>query len=172
MYPRENRPVPLWKQLKARGLTAPGDLLEVFGIIKPPVPVEDIADRLGVPINKVPAPGWSGALTVMNNHAVIWLDLVEAPVRHRFTIAHELGHLMLQETERAHRDTTFDGSPEESAANRFAADLLMPLWMLDDYADAATSPEKVEAIAELFGVSRAAMERRLLELFGVPVPPL
>jgi hypothetical protein len=52
-----------------------------------------------------------------------------ANVRERFTIAHEVGHILLHEPGRQYRDIAVFSSnvPVEVEANRFAAELLMPL---------------------------------------------
>lgn len=151
---------------------SPDDILVALGMVTPPVDVRAVAEAVGAVVHLVPDPGWSGALTVNDNHAVIWVSMGEAPERKRFTIAHELGHLLLHDTRHAFRDQTYDGSETESEANRFAADLLMPMWMVGPVALTATDDEGVARLAEMFGVSKGAMNRRLLESFGVKVPPL
>ena len=70
---------------------------------------------------------------------VILYNDTELPQRIRFTVAHELGHLVLGhvrpgEHTRQNREPQPGDSPMEQSANRFAADLLAPacvLWGLD-----------------------------------------
>ena len=70
---------------------------------------------------------------------VILYNDTELPQRIRFTVAHELGHLVLGhvrpgEHTRQNREPQPGDSPMEQAANRFAADLLAPAcvqWGLD-----------------------------------------
>lgn len=77
-----------------------------------------------------------------------------------FTVAHELGHLILGHvapgaTTAGHQGPMWQASPEETAANRFAARLLVPacvLWGLD-----VRTPD---AIMELCQVTRQAAEYR------------
>ncbi len=59
---------------------------------------------------------------------VISLPTDSSPMRDTFTIAHELGHLFLDHKLDQHGEIYRSGvsSPEEVAANRFAAELLMP----------------------------------------------
>lgn len=165
------RPIPLWKRMKLEKATPTTLLLSAY-MVTPPVRIGDLAEHLGVVVHQVPDPGWSGALTVHDDHAVIWVNMGESLERRRFTVAHELGHLMLHDTHKAFRDVTYNGSEQESEANRYAADLLMPMWMLGPLTPIVKDDEGVARLAEVFGVSKGAMERRILESFGVPVAPL
>ena len=101
--------------------------------------------------------GTSGYSIVINSN--------EAPNRQRFTIAHEIGHYLL------HRHKIGDGleddalyrsglsSFDEVRANRLAADILMPLDLIEEaIKDGAKS---VQELSELFRVSPQAMSVRL-----------
>ncbi len=148
---------PLWKTLKEERASA-DDILRTLEIAFPPVDVLGIAQRLGVRL------GWtedhSGELRVEGDDALILIRKGEALVRQRFTVAHELGHLMLHSVDRAHRhsDSTFAGTPREVQANQFAADLLMPLWMMDPAVHAFGADLK--KLAQLFKVSEQAAKLR------------
>jgi IrrE N-terminal-like domain len=149
---------PLWATLKEDRACA-DDILRTLEIAFPPVDVHRIAQRLGVTL------GWtdhhSGELRVDGDNAVILLKRGEPLVRQRFTVAHELGHLMLHPVERAfrHSDNTFAGTTLEVQANQFAADLLMPLWMVDPAVQAfGADPRK---LAQLFRVSEQAAKLRI-----------
>ena len=81
--------------------------------------------------------------------------------RDRFTIAHELGHLLLHsqdnlELARSDNEIKAYENPEWQA-NRFAAELLMPL-------DLITSDDTVETLSRRFGVTYSAAEVRLNSL--------
>lgn len=81
----------------------------------------------------------SGLTFFAGAQPVILYNDAELPQRIRFTVAHELGHLVLGhvrpgEHTRQNREPQLGDSPMEQAANRFAADLLAPacvLWGLD-----------------------------------------
>ena len=81
----------------------------------------------------------SGMTFYAGSQPVILFNDAETPQRVRFTIGHELGHIVLghvQPGEYTHqnREPQPGDSPTEQAANRFAADLLAPacvLWGLD-----------------------------------------
>lgn len=117
-------------------------LLEEHGIKKPPVPVEAIARAGGAEIRYSPFEGdISGMVFRDNARVVIGVNSLHHPNRQRFTIAHEIGHMLLHKGVEVHVDRAFrinlrnDVSskavdPEEIEANRFAAELLMPEHML------------------------------------------
>ena len=91
----------------------------------------------------------------------------EISYRNRFTIAHELGHVLLghvNEYNTKKRDTNFSSNtydPDEISANAFAAALLMPEDKIRDYYRSASS---LQQLADAFGVSTAAMSYRLQNL--------
>lgn len=102
----------------------------------------------------------------------ITINASDAETRKRFTLAHELGHFMLHrhlidqglDDDRAYRSTsvgryhnTAIGPKEETEANRFAADVLMPRDLINRHRSGKTADQ----MADLFGVSRMAMEIRL-----------
>lgn len=89
----------------------------------------------------------------------------EVSYRRRFTIAHELGHVVLghvDEVNAPKRDTTFtNADSDERDANAFAASLLMPEKYVKKFYRSASS---VQELADAFGVSTAAMNFRLKNL--------
>lgn len=157
------------------------DLLEQFGIRTVPVPVEEIAVRLGVKIvhesldNTI-----SGLLLRERGAKLIAVNSDHNPRRRRFTIAHELGHLQMHEgdyivdsTMRVNRRDSSSSTAsdrDEIDANAFAAALLMPARMVRDALERlrdsqVSNPSRViEALAEQFGVSAEAMGYRLINL--------
>ena len=80
-------------------------------------------ENIGIIVIKIPNKnkqfdGFDGLSEIINGIPVIVLcDDMEDGARERFTIAHELGHLLLD---------IKDGLDEEKACNRFASSLLMP----------------------------------------------
>ena len=153
-------------------------LLDDLGIAGPPVPVHRIARHVGAVIVRVPAGGREidGFLLREDGRVVIGVNQDQAKVRQRFTIAHELGHLRLHEGSPVHVDSGFrvrlrdavssqGTNQEEIEANRFAAELLMPVAFLArelehrafDLADGS----QLTDLARLFGVSAQALAIRL-----------
>ncbi len=100
--------------------------------------------------------------------------------RQRFTIAHELAHLILHDGEEVHVDKTFRvnlRSPlsskaedvEEIEANTFAASLLMPIGFLKPDLQNVTldidDPSQIAKLADRYEVSTQAMTYRLMNIF-------
>jgi Zn-dependent peptidase ImmA (M78 family) len=124
------------------------DLLTRHSIPSPPVPVEDLARALGADIQRRPAEDELSGFLLRDNkeqRAVIGVNSNHPQNRQRFTIAHELGHFLLHETEKMHVDrddrgfqvklrskgAASDISVDEREANLFAAELLMPAVFLE-----------------------------------------
>lgn len=94
--------------------------------------------------------------------AVIWLKDTDPPTRRRFTLFHELGHLLL------HPNLHYchvDGPSQtltEREADSFAADILMPRsWIEKDCTNHGIDELR---LAHRYRVSVEAMEIRLHEL--------
>jgi Zn-dependent peptidase ImmA (M78 family) len=159
-----DQPVPLWKQLRDQGRVSPDHLLSFFGVRAPPVDVTGIARQLGVVLHHVPNPGWFGAVSSTDDHAEIWISTNQSGVKQRFTLAHELGHLLQHPLAVAYRDLNYEPgtSSIEREANHFAACLLMPAWMMG--AAMHSTGGSVHRMAHLFDVSESAMSFRLRNL--------
>ena len=154
------------------------DLLAEAKVRVPPVPVEQLATLQGADVHYEP---FSGELSGMvhrqpNGKAVIGVNALHSPTRQRFTIAHELGHLILHKDEQFHVD---ENSPigfrsrlssqavdsDEIEANQFAAELLMPVSLLNieisKIPPNTGTEEAITMLADTFGVSEQAMTFRL-----------
>ena len=162
------------------------DLLAKFDIEEPPVPVRRLArSGCGVRIVQVPGNGADidGFLYREGSKVVIGVNRDQAAVRRRFTIAHELGHLLLHEHSQVHVDRGFrvrlrsgvssEGTDrDEMEANRFAAELLMPIDFLradleEKEFDLADDKE-LRVLARRYGVSTQALAIRLNGLGYTP----
>jgi Zn-dependent peptidase ImmA (M78 family) len=152
------------------------------GALALPIDVEAIARRRGARVVYEPmARDLSGLLYRDGDTVVIGVNSIHAPVRQRFTIAHEVGHLVLHDGRPVVLDHVVrvnfrdpqSGTAtnrEEIDANRFAAELLMPRdLVLDEVrrsqdAGAPMGDQFVRDLAEGFGVSAAALTNRLMNL--------
>jgi Zn-dependent peptidase ImmA (M78 family) len=147
----------------------------------PAVSVREIAKRLGLAIVATAlGEGVSGVLVTEGGRSFIGINEDDHDNRKRFTIAHELGHYVLQHRREAvHVDReptvsfravafrtarTAPGDPKEVEANQFAACLLMPAKWIRREADrlgGVITDAQIDAFAARFKVSSAAMTIRL-----------
>lgn len=160
------------------------DLLTCVNVIAPPIPIYQIAEAAGATItfgdfnNEL-----SGLLFRQGNSAVTVIGVAneQSKQRQRFTIAHELGHLILHEGEEVHIDKLFRvnlrapvpswaDDVEEIEANTFAAALLMPKEFIRKDISKLTidieDSEQITLLANRYQVSAQAITFRLLNLFG------
>lgn len=142
----------------------------------PPADVDLVAQKLGIDIVRqdfVPEidglylriPGCPPVIAINTSY-------VKPLGRQRFTVAHEIGHHLLTRGKiTSDRVIFLDGaetskSTMERACDRFAALLLMPEEIFRVYhKELAGNPEhRVAILADRFGVSVAAVRRRLRDL--------
>jgi predicted transcriptional regulator len=143
-----------------------------------PVPVEDIAESL-FSLRIIDDHGIAESGTLDPAACLVRVNAAEcaaAPMRRRFTIAHEIGHFVLHAP--AALGTVFcrvTDEPEpvakriEREANRFAAELLMPEEGVR--AEASRADCDAAMLADLFQVSEIAMSWRLYNLGLVAARP-
>jgi Zn-dependent peptidase ImmA (M78 family) len=153
-----------WTNLRG---ASPGQVREAFHQYRPAYDPYVIVESLGVQLNEIENVNWSGAVRFDGVNAAMWLKKSDGRRRKRFTLAHELGHLLLHSDkgDGMFRDSTFGGTPEEQEANAFAAELLMPADDLRRYGAGFGSDS--ERLADIFDVSTSALNVRLSILRGV-----
>ena len=167
------------------------EMLERANAMTRPVDLKPILDELGLELRLNPmGDGYSGYLAV--DKRVLVVNRSHPPVRRRFTIAHEIGHYDLHRRERDADDVFLDrtdyfreeheevyfrsnqfGAADlrmEVEANAYAAGLLMPEKLLEQYLEQnagkidLSKPEGTKRIAQAFNVSQLAMGYRLSNL--------
>jgi Zn-dependent peptidase ImmA (M78 family) len=156
------------------------DLLRQGHITKAPVPVERLAAVLDADIKFEPFAGSMSGMVYRQGEdgAIIGVNSLHSANRQRFTIAHELGHLVLHRDE-LHIDEGFPFAfrdeisslavdPAEIEANQFAAELLMPeAWIAAEIRGQhldIESDDVIGSLAQKFGVSVLSMTHRLTSL--------
>jgi len=159
-------------------------LLEQSQALALPVNLDAIADFLGFTVLTKPLEEeYSGFLAVAEKTIVV--NSQHSPVRRRFTAAHEIGHYQLHRKKKPNlpafidravyfrRASGDDGNEVdrrmEMEANAFAAGLLMPECLLEEYLDKHPDVDLgqtagIKQMADEFDVSRPAMEYRLRNL--------
>ena len=142
-----------------------------------PVPVEEIAEKLGIRVKRAPSDEFSGMLIRKDGKALIGVNSNESFVRQRFTIAHELGHFHLHPTKDVfvdYRDNHAGGirSSKERFANMFASAFLIPrkhiVKDVQQFLEEGIFEFELSSLAKKYEVSREAMNYRLLNLGLTP----
>jgi Zn-dependent peptidase ImmA (M78 family) len=147
-------------------------VLKMSHVRRPPVNVYAVAENLGFEIHDYDFPDSMSAMMVVEDDIrAIGVNKSFSTVRKRFSVAHELGHFLLGHGNFADSVATFeDGSynytdpqnRQESEANEFAAELLMPEpFLKKDFAEGAVS---VPQLAKKYQVSEQAMWIQLFSL--------
>ena len=155
-------------------------LLEAHDVTAAPVPVEEIAGSLGARVRYSPLDEeLSGMIYIKGNAPIIGVNSQHHPNRQRFTIAHEIAHLELHRDSiinQVHVDRKFSvlmrnaksatGTERmEIEANRFAAELLMPSFLLAEMLKKKgfdiDDEKPLEGLARKFHVSKQALEFRI-----------
>lgn len=161
------------------------ELLAENKLVAPATPVDRLVRSKAI-LQFVPLDDeLSGMAFEKDGQAVVAVNALHHPNRQRFTMAHELAHIILHRdhiSHQVHVDKEFRVRPDvvlrrdalaatgidalEIEANAFASELLMPRkwleaelqggWDIDD--------EKIGSLARKFKVSVAAMQFRLLDL--------
>ena len=132
-----------------------------------PVDLKFIAHKSGATVLEKTALPYSGCFKYENGKPLIYVNSSQSKMRQRFTLAHELGHYHLGHQD-ALRDlpenfstNVFD--PRESAANQFAAALLMPKLAIH-YLLSERKVKDISELARLLETSEVAMRFRLKKL--------
>ena len=160
-------------------------------ILSAPVPVENLAEHLGADIRYTPAKESLSGFLLRDGgsgQAIIGVNKTHHANRRRFTIAHELGHLLLHTGQDVYVDGCAEAGlkvslrdenssagtdVEEQEANLFAAELLMPSRFLHDdlkfygtfdFLEEDTLDGVLGSLAEKYQVSKQALAYRLVNL--------
>jgi Zn-dependent peptidase ImmA (M78 family) len=168
---------PRYKEARRKAV----ELLKLGKTKSAPINVEKLAKIVQAKIHYEPLDDQiSGLVTrTEDGTAIIGVNASHAPTRQRFTIAHEIGHLLLHE-ELLHIDRRFPIAlrsatasmgidSDEIEANQFAAELLMPAELIEKDVDRLldNGVDIEAAVAELadeYNVSQQAMTIRLNSL--------
>jgi Zn-dependent peptidase ImmA (M78 family) len=160
------------------------ELLARYQIKSAPVPVEKIAKGEGAQVRFSPLDTeLSGMVFIKDGVPIIGVNSLHHPNRQRFTIAHELGHLIMHReeiTKAVHVDKDFPvlmRDPKaatgldrvEIQANQFASALLMPQLLIEPLLNSALSDIDsdlpIEEFAKKLRVSKQALEYRIRNWF-------
>lgn len=137
------------------------------GVIELPVKVTALCKQMGIRVSYFDSVDDSdGYSTIFWGRPRIFVSRNCTLERQRFTIAHELGHILLGhvgEYELVNREPDPKDNPIEHEANVFASRLLAPacvLWALD-----AKTPEEIADICQISYQSASFRAERMAELY-------
>lgn len=142
-------------------------LLEDCQIINTPVRLSAVLKHIGldaikadpkmIDVTKI------SAFIDLDEKFIVYSDN-DPTVRKRFSVAHEIGHYLLNHTTTNHALNLNSTDPTETEANIFAAELLMPYeWLKKDMSWNSTIPN----LAQKYWVSQEAMGWRLSKTSGL-----
>lgn len=141
-------------------------------VSQPPIDIESVGRKFGIADiapREMVDDGYVGR--DVGGRLVVRYRSANSAERNRFTIAHEIGHVLISQVtghdvmETRHRRGS---SFEESIANRIAAELLMPEQCLRHYlATMRPSWDSVMTMRSVFQVSTTALVLRLMDIKSV-----
>ena len=133
-----------------------------------PIDVREVLDHYTIPLKFVEFKDRGLAGAFESTPKAIYVNSEDSFSRKTFTIAHELGHMILHQNKKQELFYRLDiariaeeDKQEEQEANWFAASLLMPENILRKYWSLTTDTEK---LAKIFGTSPSAVYFRLKNL--------
>lgn len=156
------------------------ELIELFPkLVKPPVNLKNIMSSLSIKFEEKDYEGQlSGAAIFNGNEMIVTVSSKEPESRKRFTIAHEIGHLLLHADQALNIDikpvtlnrdlnSSTGESWREVEANYFAAALLMPKEDVTSYFQKWSDMDedaRLKKLAQRYEVSMQAISVRLNNL--------
>jgi Zn-dependent peptidase ImmA (M78 family) len=138
-----------------------------------------VAEALGSEVVEIRDNSTSSGMVARDGaRIIIGVNMLHHENRRRFTIAHEIGHMLLHADQPLIVDNDGlsligrrqegESTVRETEANAFAAALLMPEdWVqraLGAHEIAVDADDRIAALAKKFGVSQQAMMFRLINL--------
>lgn len=147
------------------------NILSMYKIIDPPVDVIKVSNLLGFKVVPFDFPETlSAVIKIGGTKKIIAVNKNKPEVRQRFSIAHELGHYLSGHDNFSHGETFIDRDKkyldphhrEEEEADEFAAELLMPEFILKK--DVLGHKLDAVELAKKYNVSEQAMWLQLINL--------
>jgi len=158
-------------------------LVHDLGLYGPPYDPWFAAARMAVRVERRALRGIDGCVEARHDGYYAWLATGASPARERFTLAHELGHvLILRAAQDGHplglvryragqgeRDRLQDDPVEDRLCDVFAAEFLMPTQHIQDEVNAIArarrlGPDAVTRVARIYGVSLTAAAKRIVDV--------
>ena len=157
------------------------EILEILGFSEPPFNPFEIAQKIGVSVKSdldFDKLGTEGQIYInkIDGKPELWINPIKSENRQRFTLAHEIGHLVndvlpdldnpiIDKYQTLYRSEIYGGI--ETRANQFAAQLLMPIKAIENYISELRkdnpklgAKEAIVLTADKFEVSKQAVFHR------------
>lgn len=158
------------KLLNAEHLAS--NTIDRFGICSHEhIRVRDIAFALGATVIEQKISRAAASIVMVGNHATIRISPTDSPERKRFSIAHELGHFIMNHVESIQRFCSDEDmmnwyqSSQETQANFFASELILPKKLVERRCDVAeVNFEPIIQIAKHFRSSLTATAIKFVRL--------
>lgn len=138
------------------------------GVTELPIDIVQLCRNMGIRVQYYSSTvdGDDGYCTILFGRPRIFVRKECSPERQRFTIAHELGHILLGHVGQynlVNREPNAKDNPIEQEANVFASRILAPacvLWALD-----ARTPEQIAQICRISHQAASFRAQRMAILF-------
>lgn len=136
--------------------------LKEAGVDEPPVPIEDMARQLGIPIRDVRLPGFFGGATINEDGLpVILINTAKDEHVRRKILAHMIGHMIVLLGD-PNGSYARDAVEEHTDADTVADELLTPAYLIHDQAQKWFNDYRY--LARLFGVTENEMMKKMLDM--------
>lgn len=159
-----------FKLLEAERLAS--KTIDEFGICSPEhIRIRDIAFAKGAMVVEQRLTRAAASIVKVGNHSTIRIPPTDTPERKRFSIAHELGHLLMDHVESIQKVCSNDDmmnwyqSTQETQANFFASELILPSMLVSRRCDIENiNLEPIKQIATDFRASLTATAIKFVRL--------
>lgn len=151
--------VPLFSDSDYRAFA--DDALKRFGVVEPPVPVDQLIGSLGIPIRLVNLPRFfTSALVYEDGLPVMVLNWAQPEMTRRDALAHMLGHVLIVLADP--RSTFPRNSEEHPDADKVAKEVIMPAMLVIEQSRIWFNDHRY--LARLFAIDEKRMLDRMVEL--------
>ena len=142
--------------------TVADEALRHTGVVEPPIAMEVVARRLGLPVRLVHLPAFFSAAAINEDGMPVLVvnSALEEAGRRRH-LAHLLGHVLavLDDPQATYPR---DGRLDHHEADVIASELILPSWIVVEQAAKWFNDQRY--LARLFGVTEAEMLSKMREL--------
>lgn len=135
--------------------------LKEAGFTEPPVPVEELAQRYGIPVRYAVMPAFfSSAIIAEDGLPVILVNSTRDEYVRRRALAHSMGHILavIDDPQGSYQRDIGDHADAELVAD----ELLTPAFMVIDQSQKWFNDYRY--LARLFGVSEQEMMRKMVQM--------